>query len=228
MNRMLGAIRLTTLFDSGDSSEGACTYQMATGRLDLYLAKIPSNTVIMTLGCTDSASELLTIPRNTPISIARGNVKAIVNVQFLEGRECFADFMEMNPVLAQRLQLQALRRYHLTYAASTKSLVVTPAPISEATAIVGSQNATGISIGYELVSKLGIPDRQGLPIRVRNGKFIAGLRLQVPANLSDDRMRLPSYWLNKWKLAAGVPYKLHYDQRYSVLSISPLHSSTNR
>lgn len=202
---------------------------MATGRLDLYIAKVPNNTVVMTLGCTDSAQELLAIPRNTPVSVVRGNAKALVTVQFLEGRECFADFMEMNYQLAQRLQLQALRRYLLTYAASAKTMSVSPSPISDATAIIGSQNAANLSIGYELVSRLGIPDRQGLPIRVRNGKFLANLRLQVPANLSDDRMRLPAFWMNKWRLNASAPYKLHYDQRYSVLSISPAHPpSSNR
>ncbi|MFC5532541.1 hypothetical protein [Cohnella yongneupensis] len=198
---------------------------MATGRLDLYIAKLPNNTVVLTLGCTDSASELLTIPRNTPLVLTRGTIKAPnVNVQFLEGRECFADFVEMNFELAHRLQLQALRRYSLNYASSSKSLIIQPTPISEATAVIHSQTATNISIGYELVSKLGIPERQGLPIRVRNGKYIAGLRLQVPANLSDDRMRLPAYWLNKWRLSANVPYKLQYDQRYSVLSLSPIHT----
>lgn len=199
---------------------------MATGRLDLYIAKVPNNSIVLTLGCTDS-SELLAIPRNTPLVLSRGAVKAHnVNAQFLEGRECFADFIEMNFALAQRLQLQALRRYLLTYSASSKTLSIQPSPVSEATAVIHTQNANNLSIGYELVSKLGIPERQGLPIRVRNGKFLAGLRLQVPANLSDDRVRLPSYWLNKWRLAPIVPYKLHFDQRYSILSISPLHSIT--
>lgn len=196
---------------------------MATGRLDLYIAKIPNNTVVLTLGCTNSASELLAIPRNTPLVLSRGTIKAHnVNVQFLEGRECFADFMEMNYALAQRLQMQALRRYSLAYMSAAKSLTIQPTPINEATAIIHSQAAANISIGYELVSRLGIPERQGLPIRVRNGKYIAGLRLQVPANLSDDRMRLPQYWLTKWRLAPNVPYKLIYDQRYSVLSLSPI------
>ncbi|MFD0671652.1 hypothetical protein [Cohnella sp. GCM10027633] len=200
---------------------------MATGRLDLYIAKIPNNTVVLTLGCTDSASELLAIPRSTPLVLVRGTTKAHnVNVQLLEGRECFADFMEMNYELAQRLQMQALRRYSLTYMSSAKSLTIQPTPISEATAIIHAQSAANISIGYELVSRLGIPERQGLPIRVRNGKYIAGLRLQVPANLSDDRMRLPQYWLNKWRLSPNVPYKLIYDQRYSVLSLSPIQSPT--
>lgn len=195
---------------------------MATGRLDLYIAKVPNNSIVLTLGC-NASSELLELPRNTPIVLSRGAIKAYnVNVQFLEGRECFADFLEMNFALAQRLQLQALRRYSLTYTAQTRTLAIQPSPISEATAIIHSQNANNISIGYELVSRLGIPERQGLPIRVRNGKFLAGLRLQVPANLSDDRMRLPSYWLNKWRLAPNAPYKLHYDQRYSVLSLAPV------
>lgn len=195
---------------------------MATGRLDLYIAKVPNDTIVLTLGCADS-SELHAIPRNTPIVLSRGAIKASnVNVQFLEGRECFADFIEMNFSLAQRLQLQALRRYSLTYSSANKTLSIQPSPISEATAAIQAQTGNNISIGYELVSKLGIPDRQGLPIRIRNGKFLAGLRLQVPANLSDDRMRLPSYWMNKWRLSPNANYKLHYDQRYSILSISPL------
>ena len=197
-------------------------HQMATGRLDLYISKLPIHTIVLTLGCADS-SELLAIPRNTPIVLSRGAMKASnVNVQFLEGRECFADFIEMNFSLAQRLQLQALRRYTFTYSASSRTLSIQPSPISDAKAVIQGQNANNISIGYELVSKLGIPDRQGLPIRVRNGKFLAGMRLQVPANLSDNRMRLPSYWMNKWRLSPSSNYKLQYDQRYSILSISPL------
>ncbi len=225
MNRILGAAITAypaARFDSCDCLEGACTYQMATGRLDLYIAKVPDNTIVLTLGCGDS-SELLAIPRNTPINLSRGAIKASnVNVQFLEGRECFADFIEMNFSLAQRLQLQALRRYALTYTSATRTLAIQPSPISEAKAVIHAQNVNNLSIGYELLSRLGIPDRQGLPIRVRNGKFLAGMRLQVPANLSDDRLRLPSYWMNKWRLSPNTSYKLHYDQRYSILSISPL------
>jgi hypothetical protein len=196
---------------------------MATGRLDLYIAKVPNNTVVLTLGCTDSALELLAIPRNTPLVLNRSTIKAPnVNVQFLEGRECFADFMEMNYQLARHLRLLALRRYSLTYENTSKTITIQSSPISEATAIIHAQSASNLSIGYELVSKLGIPERQGLPIRVRNGKYISSLRMQVPANLSNDRMQLPAYWLNKWRLSSKVPYKLYYDQRYSVLSLSPI------
>jgi len=197
-------------------------FSMASGRLDLFIAKLPLHTIVLTLGCTGSSSELAAIPRNSTITLVRGTIKQAVQVQFLEGRECFADFIEMNFALARRFQLQPLHRYMFTYNTAARTLSIQPAPISESVASLLSQSTAGISIGYELVSKLGIPERQGLPLRVRYGKYLASLRLQVPANLSDDRLRLPAYWIQKWRIAANQPFRLQYDQRNSMLSLTPL------
>ncbi|WP_239616882.1 hypothetical protein [Cohnella mopanensis] len=195
---------------------------MASGRLDLFIAKLPIHTVVLTLNCSDSASELLAIPFNKTIILRRGNIKQAIQLQLLEGRECFADFMEMNYALARRFQLTALRRYSLTYQAWDQTLTIKPEPISETTATIMSSaiGSDTISVGYELLSRLGIPERQGTLINVRNGKNITRLRLQVPANLSDDRLRMPSYWLQKWKLHANQLHLLQFDQRNLTLTLS--------
>jgi hypothetical protein len=179
---------------------------MATGRLDLFISKLPLHTVVITLNCSDSASELQAIPHNTTVTLKRGTIKQAIQLQFLEGRECFADFMEMNFALARRFQLTALRRYSLTYNPADRSLTVKPAPLSDTSA---------------LLSRLGIPERQGTLIKVRQGKNITRMRLHVPANLSDDRLRLPNHWLQKWKLNANQPHLLQFDQRNFTLSLSP-------
>jgi hypothetical protein len=196
---------------------------MASGRLDLFIAKLPNHTVVLTLNCSDSASELLTIPRNVPIYLKRGTIKQAIQLQFLEGRECFADFMEMNYALARQFQLSALRRYLLTYNPSDQTLTVKSSPLSETTAILSSSlDSSGtLSVGYELLSRLGIPERQGSLIKVRYGKNLARFHLHVPANLSDDRLRISSGWLKKWKLKSNKAHLLQYDQRNSTLSLTP-------
>jgi hypothetical protein len=196
---------------------------MASGRLDLFIAKLPNHTVVLTLNCSDSASELLSIPRNAPLYLKRGTITQAIKLQFLEGRECFADFMELNFALARQFKLKALRRYLLTYNPIDQTLNVTPSPLSETTAFLSSSHVSSntISIGYELLSRLGIPERQGSLIKFRHGKNLARFRLLVPANLSDDRLRLSSGWFQKWKLTANHAHVLLYDQRSSTLSLTP-------
>jgi hypothetical protein len=203
---------------------------MASVRLDLFIAKLPIHTIVLTLNCSDSASELLPIPRNVLPILQRGNIKQAVQLQFLEGRECFADFMEMNSSLARQFQLSALRRYMLTYNPSDQTLTIKPSPLSDTSAILTSStlgSGSSLSVGYELLSRLGIPERQGSLIKLRYGKFLASFRLHVPANLSDERLRIPTFWMQKWKLAANHNHSLQYDQRTSTLSLIP-HSNLIR
>jgi hypothetical protein len=199
---------------------------MASGRLDLFIAKLPIHTVLLTLNYSDSASELLSIPRNVPLYLKRGTINQAIQLQFLEGRECFADFMEMNFALARQFQLNALRRYLLTYNPSDQTLTIKPSPLSEATAFLSPSlvNSGTLSVGYELLSRLGISERQGSLIKVRHGKNLARFHLLVPANLSDDRLRLSSEWLQKWKLTVNHAHLLQYDQRHSILSLTPTHN----
>lgn len=199
---------------------------MASGKLDLFIAKLPLQTVVLTLNCSDTASELLVIPRNTPLTLKRGSIKQTIQLQLLEGRECFADFIEMNYSLARQFQLSALRRYLLTYEPDGRILTIKPSPLSDTTAIITTSNLSAgiVSVGYELLSRLGIPERQGLLIKVRNGKNTANFKLHVPANLSDERLRLPSIWLQKWKLANNQFHQIQYDQRNSTLSFALIQS----
>jgi len=201
---------------------------MASGRLDLFIAKLPPHTVVLTLNCAEMASELLSIPRNAKLTLKRGNIKQPIQLQFLEGRECFADFMEMSFALARQFQLTALRRYMLTYNASDQSLTISPSPLSETVALIASGPiaAGTLSVGYELLSRLGIPERQGSIIKVRTGKHLAKLHLHVPANLSDDRLRLSSQWLQRWRLAPNQKHLIQFDQRNFTLSIAPSPSSS--
>jgi hypothetical protein len=200
---------------------------MVSGRLDLFIAKLPINTIVLTLNCYDSASELLTIPIDKPLILQRGKIKQTVQLQLLEGRECFADFIEMDYALARRLQLTALCRYLLTYNPLDQTLTIKPSPLSEVTAILSSaaQSSTTISVGFELLSRLGIPEREGKHVKVRQGKHTASFRLHVPSNLSDERLRLPFVWLQKWKLKANHSYLLQYDQRTSTLNLTSSHHS---
>jgi hypothetical protein len=198
---------------------------MSSGRLDLFIAKLPLQTVVITLNSSDTESELHRIPHNTPVILQRNNIKRAIQLQFLEGRECYADFMEMNYALAKLLQLNALRRYQLTYNASDRTLSIKPSPLSEATATLSSSSTLGsntLSVGYVLLSQLGIPERQGTLLKVRLGKNEAKFRLQIPANLSDDRLRIPAVWCQKWKLSINQAHLLQYDQRNSTLSMAAI------
>jgi hypothetical protein len=203
---------------------------MASGRLDLFIAKVPIHTVVLTLNCSDSASELLAIPRNATITLKRGTIKQAIQIQFLEGRECFADFMEMNYALARQFQLTALRRYLLTYNQADQSLTIKPSPLSDTTALLTSSmlGTSTLSVGYELLSRLGIPERQGMIIKVRHGKNIGRFRLHVPANLSDDRLRLSAQWLQKWKLNPNQQHFVQFDQRNITINLSPIPLSSGR
>ncbi|XID95015.1 hypothetical protein ACF3MZ_11085 [Paenibacillaceae bacterium WGS1546] len=197
---------------------------MPTGRLDLFIAKLPVNTVVLTLNCSEGSSELLSLPRGgAKLTLVRGSEKQPIQLEILEGRECFADFMEMNYALAKRFQLRALRRYSLKYDPDERTLTISPSPLSETIAPVtpGAVGANTVSVGFELLSRLGIPERQGMLLNVRAGRNSAKFRLHVPSNLSDDRLRLSAPWLQKWKLAANRPHKLQYDQRNGTLSLAP-------
>ncbi|TVX97584.1 hypothetical protein [Cohnella terricola] len=197
---------------------------MARGRVDLFIAKLPMHTVVLTLNGLDSVSELLAIPRNAQITLKRGNIRQAVKLEFLEGRESFADFMEMNGALARKFQLTPLRRYLLIYNPLDSSLSISPSPLSEsAVSLTRSTAGPGsLSVGYELLSYLGIPERQGTMIKVRYGRNLARLRLHVPENLSDNRLRLPAQLMKKWRLPPKQNLALQFDQRNFTLGLAPL------
>jgi len=197
---------------------------MATGRVDLFIAKLPVRTVVLTLNGSDAVSELLAIPRNAQIILKRGNIRQAVKLEFLEGRESFADFMEMNEALARKLQLTPLRRYLLIYNPLDRSLSISPSPLSESVASIARSKAGigRLSVGYELLSQLGIPERQGAIIKVYYGRNVTRLRLHIPMNLSDDRLRLPAQLMKKWRIVPNRKYAMRFDQRNFALSLAPL------
>ncbi len=197
---------------------------MASGRVDLFIAKLPLHAVVLNLNCSERPSGLLSIPRNAQLTLKRGRDKQQIQLQLLEGRECFADFMEMSLELARQFRLTAFRRYTLVYNSGEQTLTISPSPHSQATALIvpGSASAGTLTVGYELLSRLGIPERQGLIIRVRKGKHLAKLRLHVPANLADDRLRLSPQWLRNWGLASNQKHLVQFDQHNFTLSIASL------
>lgn len=198
---------------------------MPSGKLDLFIANVPSNTLVITLKHSGSGSELHSLPRNASLVLQRGNIKKTVQVEVTEGWECCAEYMEMNLSLARRFRMLASRRYKLSYNPDAKTLTLQPSPVTVSSGQLFTLNDRGantISVGYELLSELGIPHRQGFRLKVRCGVSVFNFRLHVPSNLSDNRLRLSPIWLQRWRLNPTHLIRVQYDQRVSLLNLSRL------
>lgn len=192
---------------------------MSTGLLDLYTARLPNTHVALTLGCAGPRGDLAGLPEYTKLTITSGKHKLTVTAQVLEGRECFADFIEMNRTVSSALKLMPGRRYAYVYRAADATLIVQPAPVSTVIAKVQSQTNRNALIGYTLLAQLGIPEKRGFPVQIRCGQQKLRLPLRIPFNLSDPYLRLPAAWLRMCGIAPGKLYQLQYDQKVGVLTV---------
>ncbi|MFC5702045.1 hypothetical protein ACFPVX_12160 [Cohnella faecalis] len=195
---------------------------MTTDRIDLVAASIPPNSLYLTLNFSGGQSALSLIPESPSIVLKHGTLKHTVSIAKLEDRECVADFLEINPLTAKKLGLTPNRRYEINYSAANRTLTLTSSPVSLANGVILSSPKLGmgtVSIGYELLARLGIPERRGFPLRLQLGSQKFNLRLFVPTNLDENRLTLSSYWAKKLQLVSGHSYSLRYDQRTSTIAI---------
>lgn len=196
---------------------------MTTDRIDLVAARLPPNSLYLTLNFSGGQSALSVIPESPSIVLKHGALKQTVTVSKLEDRECVASFLEINPQTAKKLGLTTNRRYETNYSADNRTLTLTLSPVSMAKGIILSSAKLGtgtISIGYELLARLGIPERRGLPLRLQLGSKKLSLRLTVPTNLDESRLTISSLLAKKLQLAPGHSYALRFDQRTSTLAIA--------
>lgn len=192
--------------------------------MDLILSPNPANVVYMTmngLGIEDRS--LASIGSGASVTLKHGRASQNVTVHFRDDGECFVNYMEMNAALAKRLKLQASRRYRLQYNAQNKQLTAVPDPVSSARAMLRTANklpSGSIYIGNALRSILGIPERRGLAITVRQGRVSRKLAMYTPANLLDRGFRLSPSTARVLSLRADAPLVLSFDQRTLTLSVT--------
>jgi hypothetical protein len=197
---------------------------MASGIMDVWIAKIPADLVLLNPRCLSGAdADLSGIRTDKPIALACGNRKISVKLRYRDFGEGFVPSMEVSATLAEQLKLTPYGRYRVRYDAKSGTLSMKPFPVNAASGayLPGTRLAAGtISIGCELLSRLGIPDRPGLRIQVQRAGRRQPMRLQIPANLFDRNFRLSSRIGQAFRLRPGAKYPLKYDQRTGLLTIS--------
>jgi hypothetical protein len=199
---------------------------MFSGTLDLCVADIPADTVYLTEGgLASGTSALEAIGDEDTIRIQRNSVGQTVTIRFREKSELFADLLEISAPLARKLHLQHQRRYAWTYDPDERTLTLRPKPVSVCPAQVTANKRLGagfVSIGYELLSRLGIPERKGTSLRIVFRAIRRTMRLYVPQNLLDRRLQMAPKTCRQLGLLPGRAYRLKFDQRTNTLTVLPI------
>ncbi|CAI6029258.1 hypothetical protein [Cohnella sp. JJ-181] len=199
---------------------------MISSILDLIVSDLPERTVHMTSGCPYGEANALTeIGDGTEVTLVYGRYSAKAVVRFRSGGECFYDSFELGAPLARQLRLSGDRRYRLVYDSDQKTVKIGPSPVSSASSAVGSDAklaARRLSVGYVLLSRLGLPDDgRDHTLTVRHGGHAQRLAVRSPANLFENGLRLHPSAARALKLRPGAAYRLRYDQRAKELVLSP-------
>lgn len=198
---------------------------MFSGTLDLYVANIPGNTIYLTEGGLGSGiSALSAIGNGSRIRLGRNANRQTVTVRLREKSEMFTDLLEIGAPLAQQLRLKHQHRYAWSFDPDGRTLTLRPRPVNACLGPVAVNKRLGsgfVSIGCELLSRLGIPERKGMPIRIVFRSSRRTLRLYVPQNLLDRRLQLAPSACRSLGLVPGRLYRLRFDQRTGTLTIAP-------
>jgi|GEM_PF-5545383 len=176
----------------------------------------------MTAGCPyGEDNPLEKIGDGTEVVLVHGRRVGAATVHIRSGGECFHGSFEMGQRLAKQLGLPSGRRYKLDYDEERKTLRIQPSPVSAASAAIrqeAKQNRGSLSIGYGLLSKLGLPDdRPSFVVNVKHGGRSRKLAVRSPSNLFDGGLRLHPDAARELGLAPGKTYRLSYDQLAKVI-----------
>lgn len=199
---------------------------MISSILDLIVSDLPERTVQMTSGCAYGDENALTeIGDGTEVTLVNGRHSEKAVVRMRSGGECFHGSFELGAALARQLRLTGDKRYKLVYDTERKTLKIGLSPLSAASASIGSDAKLGagrLSIGYALLSRLGLPDDgRDHKLTVRHGGLSRRLAVRSPANLFEGGMNMHPDAVRALKLRTGTAYKLSYDQRAKELVVKP-------
>ncbi|THF78456.1 hypothetical protein [Cohnella fermenti] len=201
---------------------------MASTRLDIYYSQIPPNAVYMTFnGLGPGERGLRSIGSGKLVVLKRGKTERNATLLFRENGESFASELEISAKLAAPLGLKAQSRYQVTYDPKTNVLTFVPSPVSTTVAklMTSAKPAAGrIAIGYELLSKLGIPDSGSPSIDCRTATAAKQLRVRSPSNLFDKGLYLDLPTIRALGLSSGAYVSLTYNQTTKTLSFAPTKS----
>lgn len=200
---------------------------MISSTLDLIVSDLPESTVQMTSGCAYGEENALTeIGDGTEVTLVNGNYAEKAVLRLRSGEKCFFGSFELGAPLAKRLRLSSDKRYRLVYDAKSKSLGIGPSPVSAASAPLGSDTKLGagrLSIGYALLSRLGLPDdHRNLALTLKHGGRSRRLAVRSPANLFEGGLNLHPDAIRALNLRSGTAYRLSYDQRAKELVVRPV------
>jgi hypothetical protein len=198
---------------------------MLSGTLDVCIADIPDDTVYLTeSGLGSESSGLGSIEDGSVVELVHGRERCLVTVRQREKSEIFSDLMELGADQARKLKLRHQRRYEWLYTLDKAALLLRPHPVSTCTAVFTGNRRLGkgfVSIGSELLAKLGMPDNKGMPVRIVYGSRAKTLKLYVPSNQLEHRFQLAPATLRFWGLVPGRTYRLRYNQQSGTLTVVP-------
>jgi len=198
---------------------------MLSGTLDVCIADIPGDTVYLTeSGLGGESSGLGSIEDGSVVELVHGRERCHVTVRHREKSEIFSDLMELGEDQARKLKLRHQRRYEWFYAPDKAVLLLRAHPVNSCTAVFAGNRRLGkgfVSIGSELLSKLGMPENQGMPVRIVYGSRVKTLKLYVPSNLLEHRFQLAPATFRFWGLVPGRTYRLRYNQQSGTLTVVP-------
>ncbi|WP_028549847.1 hypothetical protein [Paenibacillus sp. UNC451MF] len=199
---------------------------MAKGIVDVYVStEMEDSSVNLVLDCGGGLpNDLHLIEDRTELTLRRGSVNSEIELIQEKGNECAFNYMEISSETAQRFGLKSGDRVVLDYRPATKTLSMQRLNSSTAFGILlhdpRKNRDRVITIGYALLSQLGIPeDVAGQNITLTRGTISKQLRVIIPQNELDETFRLSASNLKAMSLSPRRKWKLSYNQTTKIITI---------
>ncbi|MCZ8514697.1 hypothetical protein O9H85_20160 [Paenibacillus filicis] len=196
---------------------------MARGILDVIVSdSMDDNEIILVTECYNGyAEELQTIAEGAVVTLKKGDSEREVKVLREKGDECAFHYMEVGNETASELGLVDGARYLLEYDAVDSTIKLTRVKVSRAQVPVRVDRTSAgkdrITIGYSLLSQLGMTTDNSKAAVLKDGKETAKLRFHIPENELDGSFRVPSFVAAMFGLQDGELCQLEYNQTTKVL-----------
>lgn len=202
---------------------------MTKGIIDILVSGEPDeNTITFITDCSGGLPpDVRQLRDGDRVSLKKDDKVKQVVLRKERGDECAFHYAEVSHDLAKELSLRNGMRYTIEYDSASQTFLIERMPKTQLSASVSVERrqtkarAKGhtASIGYALLSLLGMAENQPAVFTLRKGNISKKLKLAVPVNELDSEFRVPADIASAYGLENGKPFLLEYNQITKVLTV---------
>jgi hypothetical protein len=199
---------------------------MSRGIIDVLVTEeLNEDTIVFITDCSGGLPpDVQHVRDGARVTLKTDRQEKQVIVRKERGEECAFHYVELSPQLAKELSLRNGMRYTIKYDSAANVYEIARMPKTQlSTSVTVERQRTKskdtATIGYALLSLLGMAENQPTVFTLKNGKSSKKLKLIVPVNELDSEFRVPPSVAAQYGLENGKPFLLEYNQNTKVLTV---------